>query len=254
MAIDKVVIYQNTSVMQDEILAHRLGLIPILANPDLFVEKGKNEEFDEKNSLKFYLKIKCVRKNEFIDKDCSQLKKELYLENHYVFAKGFIWEPLGEQMEKFKENPPAILFGDILVNKLAENQEIEVEVYCSKNSGKTHTKWSPVSTAFYQLKSVVGLEGEIKGENAERIRDLCPMGVFGVSKKKLVVENVGKCSFCRACVEDEEVGDKIMLGKERMDYIFTVESIGGIEPMLLFKKALRFLIEKSRFYQDRIKN
>ena len=78
--------------MQDEILAHRLGLIPILANPDDFVEKSKNDEFDEKNSLKFYLKIKCVRKQEFVDKDVSGLKKSEYLENHYVFAKHFKWE------------------------------------------------------------------------------------------------------------------------------------------------------------------
>ena len=35
MAIDKVVIYQNTSVMNDEILAHRLGLVPIDFDPEL---------------------------------------------------------------------------------------------------------------------------------------------------------------------------------------------------------------------------
>ena len=39
MAIDKVVMYQNTSVMQDEILAHRLGLVPFKINPDVFVKK-----------------------------------------------------------------------------------------------------------------------------------------------------------------------------------------------------------------------
>ena len=36
MAIDRVYIYNNTSVIQDEVLAHRIGLIPLKANPDLF--------------------------------------------------------------------------------------------------------------------------------------------------------------------------------------------------------------------------
>lgn len=35
VAIDKVVLYQNTSVMNDEILAHRFGLIPINFEPTL---------------------------------------------------------------------------------------------------------------------------------------------------------------------------------------------------------------------------
>ena len=36
MAIEKVFIYNNTSIVQDEILAHRLGLIPIKADPRMF--------------------------------------------------------------------------------------------------------------------------------------------------------------------------------------------------------------------------
>lgn len=36
MAVEKVFIYNNTSIIQDEILAHRLGLIPIKADPRLF--------------------------------------------------------------------------------------------------------------------------------------------------------------------------------------------------------------------------
>ncbi|KAJ8308704.1 hypothetical protein KUTeg_013578 [Tegillarca granosa] len=35
MAIEKVFIYNNTSIIQDEVLAHRLGLIPIKADPSL---------------------------------------------------------------------------------------------------------------------------------------------------------------------------------------------------------------------------
>lgn len=36
MAIEKVLIANNTSIVQDEVLAHRLGLIPISVDPRLF--------------------------------------------------------------------------------------------------------------------------------------------------------------------------------------------------------------------------
>lgn len=40
MAIEKVLIANNTSVIQDEVLSHRLGLIPIKADPRLFAFTG----------------------------------------------------------------------------------------------------------------------------------------------------------------------------------------------------------------------
>lgn len=36
MAFDKVFMFNNTSIIQDEVLAHRLGLIPLKADPRLF--------------------------------------------------------------------------------------------------------------------------------------------------------------------------------------------------------------------------
>ena len=36
MAIETVYVFNNTSVIQDEVLSHRLGLIPIKANPEKF--------------------------------------------------------------------------------------------------------------------------------------------------------------------------------------------------------------------------
>lgn len=62
MAVDKVVIYQNTSVLQDDVLAHRIGLIPFKVDASLFQQKKESEEFNAQNSLKFYMNIKCTRK------------------------------------------------------------------------------------------------------------------------------------------------------------------------------------------------
>lgn len=40
MAIEKVHIINNTSIIQDEVLAHRLGLIPLKADSRLFEFKS----------------------------------------------------------------------------------------------------------------------------------------------------------------------------------------------------------------------
>ena len=62
MVIHKVNIYQNTSIIPDEVLAHRLGLIPILADANLFNERQDGDEPNENNSIKFSLKIRCQKK------------------------------------------------------------------------------------------------------------------------------------------------------------------------------------------------
>lgn len=50
MAVDKIEMYNNTSIVQDEVLAHRLGLIPYKADPRLF-EYRTNESTDPTASI-----------------------------------------------------------------------------------------------------------------------------------------------------------------------------------------------------------
>lgn len=41
VAIEHVYMYMNSSIIHDEILAHRLGLVPIMANPRMFEFVGE---------------------------------------------------------------------------------------------------------------------------------------------------------------------------------------------------------------------
>lgn len=59
MAIHKVEVIQNTSVIPDEVLAHRLGLIPIKVDPREFVFKKEQDDYNDKNSIKFTLRVQC---------------------------------------------------------------------------------------------------------------------------------------------------------------------------------------------------
>ena len=146
MAIETVIINQNTSIIPDEVLAHRLGLIPILADANDFEEKKEDEDFNEKNCLKFNLKVKCEK------------GKNGKIINEQIFSKDLNIEFLGDQKNKFYDNKNnnykvGLVHDDIYLNKLAPGMEIDLVCYCVKGIGRTHAKWSPVCTAYYKLLS-----------------------------------------------------------------------------------------------------
>merc|ERR1712083_700028 len=98
-----------------------------------------------------------------------------------VYSKDLKWMPWSdEEAEKYKDDPPRPVADDILIAQLRSNQEIECECFCEKGIGKDHAKWSPVCTAFYRLLPQITLTQEIVGEEAERLKSTCPMGVFDI--------------------------------------------------------------------------
>lgn len=46
--------------------------------------------------------------------------------------------------------------------------------------GKTHAKWSPVSTAWYRMLPEVVLLQEVKDAKAEELVKKCPVNVFDI--------------------------------------------------------------------------
>ncbi len=60
MAIETVHLFANSSILHDEVLAHRLGLVPILADPALFEELPSGAEATEHNTLVFDMDVSFV--------------------------------------------------------------------------------------------------------------------------------------------------------------------------------------------------
>ena len=238
MAIENVIINQNTSVIPDEVFAHRLGLIPILADANDFIEKKPEEEFNGQNSMKFTLKVEC-----YTDKNGKII-------NENVFSKDLIFVPQDQQEQKFYNNQTkkysiGLVHDDILLNKLAPGMEIDLECYCVKGIGRTHAKWSPVCTAYYRLINKINIVEEISGEDAEELKQLCPKGVFVINKKGNVeVGNVRDCTSCRECIRQEKFKNLIELGKVADHYEFHIESVGMYKPESIFFRAIDVLKEK----------
>ena len=55
-----------------------------------------------------------------------------------------------------------------------------MDLICEKGIGKTHSKWSPVCTAYYRLLPDIKFKETIKGDDAKELKKLCPMGVFDI--------------------------------------------------------------------------
>ena len=151
MAIETVFVMNNTSVIQDEVLSHRLGLIPIHADPRKFDFLPAGGEATDVNTIVFELHARCSV-NPVAEPSETDPKKRFV--NSSVYSDAFKWIPQGGQAEVFAENPLRPHHDDILIAKMRPGQEIDLEVHCVKGIGKEHTKWSPVCKSIQRLISV----------------------------------------------------------------------------------------------------
>ncbi len=117
-AIDTVDIIENTSVLADEALAHRLALIPIKTDTTRFVEPSK-----------------CDCKS---DTGCSNCRVMLVLDTGEAEATRLVLSnELTSEDEDIKPTSDKIP-----IIELAPSQKVNVEVYARLGRGIEHAKWN----------------------------------------------------------------------------------------------------------------
>lgn len=217
VAIENVYMWNNTSIIHDEVLAHRLGLIPIDVDARLFDPLEEGDDATDRNTLVFQLQVKCPsrrqaantaakKKKSSSDKDDEELNaltetEKSVLENTnldraayvaakkvaietpgrpytlHLYSKDLIWMPQGDQESRFP-NGIRPVHDDILIAKLRPGQEIELEAHARYGIGQDHAKYSPVATASYRLYTNVEIVEPIYDEDAEELAHLYEPGVF----------------------------------------------------------------------------
>jgi DNA-directed RNA polymerase subunit D len=122
MAIEDVEFRKNTSILYDEIIAHRLGLVPLSTD------------------LKSYdLMSECKCKGA----GCASCTVKLILK---------VQGPCTVYASDIKSKDPEIkpLYGKMPIVKLLEGQELEFEATAILGLGKEHSKWCP-GLIFYKM-------------------------------------------------------------------------------------------------------
>ncbi|KAH8924907.1 insert subdomain of RNA polymerase alpha subunit [Atractiella rhizophila] len=138
IAIEQVIIHANSSVLPDEMIAHRLGMVPLLitenALPVNYHRDCECEEFCDLCSIKYTLRVKVSQE---------------YDETREVTTKDLVrvTEKVGDAATPWYDKTTG---NGITLLKLRRNQEIHIDCYAVKGLALEHAKWSPVSAVGFE--------------------------------------------------------------------------------------------------------
>lgn len=253
LAAEHVYFLNNTSVIQDEVLAHRIGLVPLKVDPDMLTwvdtSLPEDERFTDENTIVLTLDVTCTR-NPDAPKDCTDPK--ILYRNSSVYARDLKFEPQGRQAELFAKCPVSPADPDILLAKLRPGQEISLRAHCILGVGGDHAKFSPVATASYRLLPHINITQPIKGDSAKKFQKCFSPGVIDIDKStgEAVVKDARRDTVSREVLRHEEFADKVKLGRVRNHFIFNVESTGAMTPEEVFFKSVRILKNKAEYLKN----
>lgn len=216
MTVEDIFYFDNSSIVPDEVLAHRIGFVPLTTDLDSYVLP---EECDCEAEL-----------------GCPKCRAGLTMD---VEAKDDTVTVYSGDL--VPEDPSiAPVSKRIPLAKLAPGQAIKFEAYAQLGQGKVHAKWSPVSMCVYQNVALVDVEDEAA---TKECLDACGDDVAvieGGVLKVIDIQGFERCRRCRELVSHEE----IMRGLKKDEFLFTVESTGGLPPERIVKEAVKMLKQK----------
>ncbi|BGP19928.1 hypothetical protein JCM10213_002286 [Rhodosporidiobolus nylandii] len=242
VAVENVYVWNNTSIVQDEVLAQRLGLIPLAIDPrKIEAKKTQDEPPTDLNTVVFSLVARCERLRDVKKGETDPSKIWSGTE---VLSSHMEYSSRGGQLELFGDNLPKPAVDDILIAKMRGGQEIVAELHCNKGVGKDHAKWSPVATASYRLLPSIQLLSDIPSQLHAKFQACFPPGVINIADGRVVVADARKDTVSREVLRHPEFEEKVKLGRVRDHFIFNLESAGQYAPEELVPVAVEVLLAK----------
>lgn len=226
LAIDEIVIIENNSVLFDEILAHRLALIPLKVDIDTYetllqcYEEGKRDNC----IASFVLEVEAE-------------KPMTVYSGHMKFG-GFIGE-----MASFVSAEVKPVSDLIPIVKLTPGQKVVLEAYAKMGTGNEHAKWQAVTAAYKYYPRLTILEEEC-GANCKKCAEACPKGILSIDngKIKAIDSKIEECTMCRAC--EEACPEVIRVSWDNTKFIFKVENYGILPISKIIDVAMRRIVWK----------
>ncbi|MEM0353075.1 MAG: DNA-directed RNA polymerase subunit D [Archaeoglobaceae archaeon] len=212
LAIDYVDFYANSSYFYDEMIAHRLAMIPI------------------KTVDRFKMQKECSCGG--VGCPSCQVSFRLNVEGPRIVYSG-----------DFVSDDPEVHFAykDVPVLELFNGQQLMIEAVARLGTGKEHSKFQPVSICFYKI--IPRIEISKNCNQCKECIKACPRNLLELKDNKVVVTNLLECSMCKEC--ENACEEKAIRIFETNDFLFTAEATGAMPAKIVLKKALEILKSKA---------
>lgn len=215
LAIDEVSFVENSSALYDEMVALRLGLVPLKTDLKSYVlpEQAKNES-DPRAFLNLKLKATGPK---------------------IVYASDI-------QSQDPKVQP---VFPKMVLVKLLKDQQIECEAKAILGKGKTHMKFAP-GLAYYNNASIITVKKKDPGE----FKDKYPSQILDKSGK-IDPKLINTQKFIDTC---KNINPDIIEVEEKPDsFDFTIELWGQLSINDILKQAIKIIDEKLSNFEKELK-
>jgi DNA-directed RNA polymerase subunit D len=214
LAVDDVVIYDNTSALFDEIISHRLGLIPIPTDLSLLTFKDK-----------------CVCKG----KGCPNctVRYTLSKEGEGMIFSGDL-QPAEKSWAITEEKIPIVeLFGE---------QRLILEVEAVLGLGRIHAKWQAVQSPSYRMEPLIEFDNK-RLDDVKGFIEKLPPDLVKIKDNKLEISDIKKMPVLESYMDKENV-DFITITKDMNKLIFSFETDGSFSARDALLESAKILENK----------
>ena len=214
LAVDDVVIYDNTSALFDEIISHRLSLIPIPTDLSLLTFRAD-----------------CVCKG----KGCPNCTVRYTLSKE---GGGTVYSGDLQPAEKswaIKEDkiPIVELYGD---------QRLILELEAVLGRGRDHAKWQAVISPGYKIETTIEFDKKRLNDVKEFLSKL-PEGSAEIISDKIILKDNKKLATLQYHVEKENI-DFIILKNDPTKITFSYETDGSFTTKDAMIESIKILEKK----------
>ncbi|ABM80390.1 DNA-directed RNA polymerase subunit D [Hyperthermus butylicus] len=227
MAVDVVEVFENNTVLYDEIIAHRLGLIPLTS----------------KEALQKYKRPEECEKAELGDPSCYvvlRLEVETGPREERIVYSGDL-ETSDPDVRPVYDNMPIVV--------MAPDQRLRLQAYARLGYGREHAKWMPVSVAAHRYLPILEFNlDEMSDECIRCIESGYPELAAKIREMRsgsiAVVEDVNT-SGLYWCVQRRCGGKGVKLVYDDKRFILKIESTGALPPEDIVREAARAIVRKA---------